>query len=105
MPMSDNVATKRRKLMEEINGVLATADTAHERIASIEEKYQKALSAMKSEKGTAQKELDKSAEQYEKLKVRLDALMPNLEVHTDLSADSPGTMTKVAFPLSDTPSA
>ena len=80
--MTDNDATKRRNLMENINGTLAEIDSAKRRIAAVDAKYEKALLDMKSEKGTAEALLDKSVETYAKLKDKLDKMLPALVMET-----------------------
>lgn len=73
-------AEKRADIIGDINVDLHNIDRAKSRIAEVDAKYEKALLDLKSEKGTAEAELNKAVEAYAKLRDKLDKLLPGVVV-------------------------
>ena len=96
MALSDTDAQKRSNLLGRINEALAEVDIADQRISEAQAKYNKVLNDLKSEKGTAQAMKNKAVKEYDRLRRKLEALMPSTV--TDVSGDEDQVMLAVDAP-------
>ena len=91
--VDERAAAKRRKAVDEINGVLADLERTRARVAAAEAEHERELDRhrreheerlqrRRAELGTARAEERKLAERYAELRARLEKLLPEAGVET-----------------------